>query len=65
MLEEMCEAGAAGTFVLGTHVIPDVYGDNRDVVVLVHDDVESVGERALNERKRCGRHFGILSRART
>jgi hypothetical protein len=35
------------------------------VMILVHDDVESVGERALDERKRCGGHFGIVSRART
>ena len=51
VLEEVREAGAARALVLRADVIPDVHRHDRHVMVLVHDDVEAVGERALGERK--------------
>jgi hypothetical protein len=51
VLEEVREAGVAGAFVLGTDVIPDVHRDDRTRVVFVEQDVESVAERVLGERK--------------
>jgi hypothetical protein len=64
MLEEMGKAGAAGTLVPGTNVIPDVDGDDRDVMVLVNDDVETIGECLLEERKRCVGHAPSYAAAR-
>ena len=42
VLEQVREAGASGTLVLRADVIPDVDGDHRQLMVLVHDDVEAV-----------------------
>ena len=55
----MREAGAAGPLVLGPDVVPDVHGDDRHVMILVDDDVEAVGERALGERKVDGLVDGV------
>ena len=51
VLEEMREPGHAWPFVLRTDVVPDVDGDDRHAVVLVHDDVEAVGQLAPGERQ--------------
>jgi hypothetical protein len=52
VLEEMRKAGDAGAFVLGTNVVPDVYGNDWNVMILVNDDVEAVGEGAFCVRER-------------
>ena len=49
VLEQMREAGVARPLVLRADVIPEVHGDDRARVVLVEEDVESVGERVLRE----------------
>ena len=59
VLEEMRKAGAARALVLRTDVVPDVYGNDRDVVILVNDDVEAVGERAFGVGER--RVFHLLA----
>ena len=43
VLEEMGEAGAAGALVEGADVIPEVDGDEREAMVFVHVDDETVG----------------------
>jgi len=43
VLEEMSEAGAAGALVEGADVIPEVDGDEREAMVFVHEDHETVG----------------------
>jgi hypothetical protein len=47
VLEQVREAGAAGTLVLRPHVIPDVHGNNRDMVIFVDEHVEAVAERVF------------------
>ena len=47
VLEQMREAGQPGPLVLRADVIPDVHGHDRQRVILVQDDVETVGERGL------------------
>ena len=47
VLEEVREPGAPRLLVLRPDVVPEVHRDDRHVVVLVHDDVEPVGERAF------------------
>jgi hypothetical protein len=42
VLEQVGKPGVSRPLVLGTHVIPDIYGDDGDVMVLVNDDVEAV-----------------------
>ncbi len=42
VLEEMGEAGAASALVEGADVIPEVDGDERQAVVLMHQDDETV-----------------------
>ena len=42
MFEQMRESGTAWDFVLRADVIPDIYRDNRDVMILVGDDVKTV-----------------------
>ncbi len=42
VLEQMREAGAARPLVLAAHVVPHVHGDDRRLVVLVHDHGEPV-----------------------
>jgi hypothetical protein len=51
VLEEVRESGMAGAFVLRSDVIPDVHGNDRTRVVFVEQDIESVAERVLGERK--------------
>ena len=51
VLEQVRKAGAPGPLVLGADVVPDVDRHDRHVMILVDDDVEAVGERALGERK--------------
>ena len=51
VLEQMGEAGAPRLLVLRPDVIPDVHGNDRTRVVFVEQDVESVAERVLGERK--------------
>ncbi len=62
VLEEMRKTGAARTLVLGPDVIPDVEGDDRDVVILMNDDVEPVGKGPFDEGKRRGNHFSASYR---
>jgi hypothetical protein len=47
VLEQVREAGASRHFVLRADVIPDVDGDNGKRVILVDQDVETVGQRVL------------------
>ncbi len=49
MLEEMRETGTAGLLVDRTDLEPGLIGDDRNGVVLDHDDLEAIGERALVE----------------
>jgi hypothetical protein len=44
VLEEVGEAGAAGTLVERADVVPEVDGDEREAVIFVGDDLEAVGE---------------------
>ena len=53
-----------GRSFLEPDVIPDVHRDDRHVMVLVHDDVEAVGERALGEGKIDGDGHGRSRRLR-
>src|SRR6185436_6294847 len=68
--EEMREAGAAYFLVLAAHVVPDVDGDHRRLVVLVHDEREPVVEHELRvgnverrQRRRSGRGAGADGKA--
>ena len=59
MLEQMREPRAAGLLILGTHVVPDVHGDDGRLVVLVHQQRQAVFQneplvRDRNWRRRCG-----------
>ena len=47
VLEEMGEAGAAGALVERADVIPEVDGDERQAMVFVGDDDETVGHDEL------------------
>ncbi len=47
VLEEMGEAGAAGSLVERADVIPEVNGYEREAVVFVHEDDETVGHDVL------------------
>ena len=49
VLEQVREPGAPGLLVLRADVVPDVDGDDRAVVILVHDHVEPVGELLVDE----------------
>ena len=49
MLEQVCEARLAELLVLGADVIPEVDMNDRELVVFVEDDVESIGKRQLLE----------------
>ena len=60
VFKEVGETGSAGLLVLRPDVIPDIHGDDRDVMVFVDDDVETVGERAFGEGKRERVHPSIL-----
>ena len=51
VLEEVGEASLVPLFVLGTDVIPQVYGDERQTWLTSDDDVEAVVERRLVERR--------------
>ena len=42
MFEEVGEAGASGTFVLGTHMVPDIHGHDRRLVIFMYDDSQTV-----------------------
>ena len=55
VLEQMREAGPAGPLVLGAHVIPDVHGHDRRLVVLVHQQRQAVfqDEPLIGDRDRC------------
>ncbi|MNC93966.1 hypothetical protein D3C83_107080 [compost metagenome] len=47
VFEEMRETGAAGFFVFGADVEPDLYVDHRRGMVFVGDDSESVRKPGL------------------
>ena len=51
MLEQMREPGAAWLFVLRSHVIPQVDGDDGARVIFVQEHIEAVVERVLRERE--------------
>jgi hypothetical protein len=38
--------------VLGTHMIPEVHGDDREQPLSTSDDVDPVGQRGLGETER-------------
>jgi hypothetical protein len=44
VLEEVGEAGRAGRFILGTHIVPDGHRYDRSLAVLVHDYRQTVVE---------------------
>ncbi len=50
MFEQVGKTGAARSFVLGSDVVPQVHCNHRQLVMLMHDDVEPVGQRALDVR---------------
>ena len=50
VLEEVREAGASGPFVARADVVPHADSRHRDVMVLVDDDLEAIGERTGGER---------------
>src|SRR5581483_8282450 len=68
MLEEMREAGAAGTLARGADVVPHVHADDRHAVILVQDHGEAVAKRELRigdlEPRRSGRFFSGVRRRR-
>ncbi len=47
VFEQVGEAGAPGPLVLRSHVVPEVHRHHRQLVILVHDDVQAVGQRSL------------------
>jgi hypothetical protein len=49
VFEEMGEAGAAGALVEWADVVPEVDGDEREAMVFVGDDDETVGHGELLE----------------
>ena len=49
MFEKVGESGLAGLLVLGPHVVPDVHGYDRRLVILVHDQCEAVVESVFLE----------------
>ena len=57
VLEEVGEASLVPFFILGTNVIPKVYGHEREFRLAADDDVEAVVQGRLGESKtveRCG-----------
>ena len=52
VLEQVREARLPGPLVLRTDVIPDVDGDDRGLVILVHDQRQSVVEHEALVRNR-------------
>ena len=52
VLEEVREAGATRPLVLGSDVVPEVHRHDRDVAILMDDDIQAVGERAFGIGKR-------------
>jgi hypothetical protein len=60
VLEQVRKAGPSWTLVLGSDVVPEVHGNDGDVVVLMDDDVEAVGQRVFGERDFEEGHFGIV-----
>ena len=55
MLEKMCEAGQPRSLILGPNVIPEVHRNDRHVVILMHQDIETVAEGGACEREVEGR----------
>ncbi|MGP0062093.1 MAG: hypothetical protein ACLQGP_00640 [Isosphaeraceae bacterium] len=51
MFEEMSEAALAAFFILGTHVIPEIYSHNRELCLAAHDHIEAVFQGRLGEAK--------------
>jgi hypothetical protein len=49
VFEEVGEAGLPEPLVLGPDVVPDVHGDDRRLVVLVHHQREAVGQHVAGE----------------
>ena len=47
VFEEVRETGLAGLLIFRAHVIPDVHGDNRRLVVFVHDYRQAVRQHEL------------------
>ena len=44
VFEQMCEPGFAGLLILGANVVPEVDGHDRRLMVLMHDQSQSVVE---------------------
>ena len=55
VLEKVGKAGAANLFVLGAHVVPHVDRHQRDGVVFMQDDVQSVGQGDFFRLNSCHR----------
>ena len=58
VFEQVRKPGATGTLVLAADVVPDVHRDDWRLVILVHDECESVREhellvRDVHRRQRC------------
>jgi len=47
VLEEMGKPGPARALVFRANVVPDVHRDHGDVMILVDDDIQPVGQRAF------------------
>ena len=47
MFKQMGEPSPADLLIFGTHVVPDIYGYYRYVVVLVEYHVQSIGQRVF------------------
>ena len=62
VLEQVREAGLPGALVLRPHVVPDVDGDDRRLVVLVHDQRQPVVEDEALVGNRIG--FALRRRSR-
>ena len=52
VLKEMRETGATRPLVLRSDVIPEVHRHDRDVAILMDDDIQAIGERAFGIGKR-------------
>jgi hypothetical protein len=50
VLEQMRKSRATRPLILAAHVVPDVHGDDRRLVILVHDEREPVGQHMLGVR---------------
>jgi hypothetical protein len=50
VFEQVRKPGAAGPLMARPDVVPHADGGHRDVVILVDDDLEAVGERTGGER---------------